>query len=69
MDYTTNTITIQEILDAVNADQLTQYGAREIRHYAHCTPFGGYDALYIAKCLEVIARRNNNPVFIYRKVK
>jgi len=62
----TNSITIKEILDAVNAEQLTQYGAREVRHYANCAPCHGYSALFIAKALEVIANRNNTPVFIYR---
>ena len=65
--FDTTPITIQAILDSVGADQLTQYGAREIRHYSHCTPCQGYDAIYIAKCLEVIARRNDNPVFIYKR--
>lgn len=65
--FDTTPITIQAILDAVGAEQFTQYGIREAQHYAHCTPCQGYDALYIAKCLEVIARRNNNPVFIYKR--
>lgn len=63
----TNSITIQEILDAVNASQLTQYGAREVRHYANCAPCQGYNALFIAKALEVVGRANKQDVFIYRK--
>lgn len=66
LNFDTNPISIKDILDAVNAEQFTQYGIREVRHYANCTPCQGYDALYIAKALEVIANRNNTPVFIYR---
>ena len=66
LNFDTRHISIQEILDAVGAEQFTQYGMYEARHYANCTRCQGYTPLFIAKALEVIARRNNKPVFIYR---
>ena len=59
--------TIEQILEAINAKQFTQDGIRYAADYAHCTPCMGYTAEYIAKCIEVIASRNNKVAFIYNK--
>ena len=54
-------ITLAAILDAAGADSFTIYGINEAKYYRH---FKNSDAKFVAACLDVIARANNNPVFV-----
>ena len=57
-------ITLAAILKAAGAFHFTQYGIDEAKNYSH---FKLSDAKFVAACLDVIARANNNPVFLYER--